>query len=179
MKTETQKLRRDIEQLKSRTTIRGRLNSLLANARSHSIPRGHGVVEIDIDYLMEQWEKQQGICAYTGWPMNTITKSPQLVSIERKDNAVGYTRDNCVLVCWIANNARGTSSFSDFVAMCKAVSKYQKGKTPEPLGNTQEEQTFSPVIETMTRTITGLDPVDWQVFTSFDEEIAQLIKDIA
>lgn len=178
MKTDVERLRNNIDQMRVRSTVRGRLNSLLANARSHSVPRGHGPVEIDIEFLLKLWEQQRGLCAYTGWPMNTITKSPQLVSIERKDNARGYTPDNCVLVCWMANNARGTSSLSDFVALCSAVVKHQKGQVTEPL-NKLEEQTFSPVIEFTARAILNIDPINWQVFASFNEEIDQLIKDIS
>jgi len=114
-------------QIRRRNTLQGRLKSLLANARSHSKPRGHNPPTITIEDLILIWKQQKGICAYTGWTMSTQTGSPLVVSIERVDIALGYDKDNCVLVCWVANNARGTSSREDFLKLCRAVTEHHTG----------------------------------------------------
>jgi len=113
--------KRTEQQRKRRNTLAGRMNSLLANARHHSKPRGHGAPALTLEDLMEMWKEQQGLCAYTGWTMDVMTGSPLVASLERKDSAIGYTVDNTLLVCWVANDAKGTLDHNRFVEMCRAV----------------------------------------------------------
>ena len=53
--------------------------------------------------------------------MDVMTGSPLVASLERKDSAIGYTVDNTLLVCWVANDAKGTLDHNRFVEMCRAV----------------------------------------------------------
>jgi hypothetical protein len=178
MKSETIRLRRTIDQTKLRSTLAGRLKSILSNAKRHSIPRGHGTVDLTFEFLLAMWKKQKGICAYTGWPMNTHTGSPMLVSLERIDNEIGYSANNCALVCWIANNAKGTYSMPDFVAMCNAVAQHNKGESPSLVVDADAEPTHSLAIQSVTRTLLATDSVNWQVYVSYQAEIDALIAEL-
>lgn len=150
MRTPKQKLDRTIAQIKRRNTLEGRLRSILANARSHSKQREHDAPSITLDDLLALWDKQEGRCAYTGWTMDTISHSPYLVSAERVNNRDGYTVDNVVLVCWSANNARGSMTTQDFISLCNAVHDNLLGIQQE---NTTSEPTISPVIAWTSRAL--------------------------
>lgn len=101
-------------------THKGRLKSLLKGAKASARNR-HQEFNITFEDLENLWKAQSGKCLYTGWTMTTKTKDLTLVSIERKDNAIGYTKDNVVLVCWCVNRAKATMSKQDFINMVKAI----------------------------------------------------------
>lgn len=103
-----------------RQTKTGRLAVLAKDAKSSAKKRNQSC-NIDKQTVFALWDKQNGCCAYTGWPMDFATKSPRLVSIERIDNTIGYEPDNVLLVCWCVNRARGGMSQDEFYAMCKAI----------------------------------------------------------
>ena len=112
-------------QKKYSETLKGRLKNLLKGAKASSIKRGQ-VLNLTFEDIHKIWLKQEGKCYYTGWEMNTITGSDLVVSIERVDNTLGYSPDNCILVCWCVNRARNTMNIELFIEMCKAVSKHNK-----------------------------------------------------
>ena len=41
--------------------------------------------------------------------------------LDRVDNSVGYTFDNCVRCCWTCNVMKAQMSASDFIAKCESV----------------------------------------------------------
>jgi hypothetical protein len=43
--------------------------------------------------------------------------------IDRKDNNLGYTEENCVSCCAICNRAKGTLEFKDFIAWISNLTK--------------------------------------------------------
>ena len=106
--------------IKYTNTFNGRLKSLLKGAKASARNRGQEF-SITYDDLLDLWNAQNGKCIYTGWTMTTTTHDLTLVSIERKDNAIGYTKENILLVCWCVNRARATMEKQDFLAMCKAI----------------------------------------------------------
>jgi hypothetical protein len=80
---------------------------------------------LDIEYIKELWEMQNGNCAILGHPLilpsNTITNHNYLASIDRIDNSKGYTKDNIRIVSASINYVR--NKFSDdhlfeFIKMC-------------------------------------------------------------
>ena len=103
-------------------THRGRLMSLLKGAKASSKNRRQEFA-LTFEDLERLWQAQNGKCLYTGWTMTTKTKDLTLVSIERKDNAIGYTAENVVLVCWCVNRAKATMSKQDFLDMVKAIAR--------------------------------------------------------
>ncbi len=97
-----------------------RLKQISRHAKTSAKKRNQqcSITEADVLAL---WDRQNGLCAYTGWEMIFISKTDRLVSIERIDNNIGYTPDNIILVCWCVNRARGGMTQSGFFEMCKAV----------------------------------------------------------
>ena len=79
-------------------------------ARSRSKKRGEKT-DINAEYLKELWEKQNGICPYTGIQMEIsrtsqdedIKKTPTKASLDRIDPSIGYTKGNVEFVCYCIN----------------------------------------------------------------------------
>ena len=69
------------------------------------------------EFLEEMFNKQGGQCAWTGVTMVTEVNGDRLrlLTLDRLDNSRGYTKDNVVLVCKAANQARGNASPEEFV----------------------------------------------------------------
>ena len=67
------------------------------------------------------WEKQHGLCCYTGIEMTTLPSMKNSLSVERVDNSVGYTKNNTVLVCNKINSMKSSMSGEDFFNFCKSV----------------------------------------------------------
>lgn len=78
--------------------------------RSRSKTRGEKS-DIDVKYLKEVWEKQKGICPYTGIKMEIsrtsqdedIKKTPIKASLDRIDPSIGYLKGNVEFVCYCIN----------------------------------------------------------------------------
>ena len=72
---------------------------------------------LDLPYLKELWERQGGICPYTGIKMkvspNTKNRifSPDWASLDRIDSDKGYIKGNVQFVCMFINF--GKNKFSD------------------------------------------------------------------
>ena len=82
-------------------------------------------IDIDLEFLKELWNKQNGKCALTNFDMDCkITskkENPYVLSLDRKDPAKGYTKDNVQLVCYSANVMKSTLSISELKKFCKAI----------------------------------------------------------
>ena len=83
------------------------------------------VFKITKQDLYRKWVSQDGLCAKTGIPMQltsgTIKARNNLrVSIDRKNNRLGYTKSNTRLVVWQYNNAKGTGTDQELDAFCRA-----------------------------------------------------------
>ena len=69
---------------------------------------------IDIPYLKQLWEKQKGICPYTGiqmvfpthWAEMARNHTLEKVSLDRIDSSKGYVRGNVEFVCMAVNYAK-------------------------------------------------------------------------
>ena len=73
---------------------------------------------------MTAWQTQDGICAYTGRQMTTAPDQYNSVSVERIDNAVGYTAENTILVCNIVNRMKSDIAGEVFFDVCRDVVKH-------------------------------------------------------
>lgn len=89
------------------------------------------VTLVDLKLL---WEKQKGICPYTGWdlvllPCTTDYESIALTinraSVDRIDSAKGYTVENIQFVAVIANFAKMAFTEEDLINFCQDVDKYR------------------------------------------------------
>ena len=65
----------------------------------------NSAVQFDLEFndLTYMLQRQQYKCYYSGIPMNCQENTDWKMSLERLDNREGYTRQNCVLICWEFN----------------------------------------------------------------------------
>jgi hypothetical protein len=78
--------------------------------------------DIDEHDIIELYEKQEGCCALTGWPIGWPDKGlTSTVSIDRIDSTEGYIKDNIQLLHKDVNMAKQQYSQSYFIEMCEAI----------------------------------------------------------
>jgi hypothetical protein len=64
------------------------------------------VTQLNLDFLVELWDKQKGICPYTGIKMELSGREkhgPCSASLDRIDSSKGYEKDNVEFVCLFIN----------------------------------------------------------------------------
>ena len=101
---------------------------MFKNYRSWAFDRGVNF-EISIEDMKERYEEQEHKCAITGLPL--YFRPVKVASLDRINNADGYTLDNIQWVHRDINKMRNSYSMDYFVKMCKAVVEYQEGKKDE------------------------------------------------
>lgn len=83
--------------------------------------------DLEYEFIIDLYNKQNGKCALTGIPMTTY-KGKGLyfsnVSIDRIDPSKGYFQNNVQLVCFWANQSKGTLSMDEFKKMILTTYKY-------------------------------------------------------
>lgn len=84
--------------------------------------------DITLEDMRDIAARQDHRCAISGLAFDvgkslTGRRRPYAPSIDRIDNAEGYTMENVRLVASIVNLARGDFSDSEFFAMCRAVAR--------------------------------------------------------
>lgn len=79
------------------------------------IAQRNQVTDLSLQDLKEQWDKQNGICPYTGWQMkimqtlcDKIDRTPNRASLDRIDSTKGYTHGNIQYVSLIAQYAKNS-----------------------------------------------------------------------
>ena len=84
--------------------------------------------------LKELWEKQKGICPYTGWNLLLLPSTTDYInakltidraSVDRIDSSIGYIRGNIEFVAVIANFAKNVFSQQDVIKFCRDVYRYR------------------------------------------------------
>ncbi len=92
------------------------------------------VVEITLQDLKIQWEKQGGVCPYTGWLLITkvhpgrgqsTQKVANIASVDRIDSSKGYIVGNIQFVAFIANVAKHDFHEDELIKFCKAVAAHK------------------------------------------------------
>lgn len=81
---------------------------------------------IDVAHVKALFEKQRGLCYWTGVPMvpSVEKRDPQRPSLDRLDNAIGYVPGNVVLATQFANIGRQTATaerFAEFLETLRAA----------------------------------------------------------
>ncbi len=105
---------------KRNSTIAGRATIFIQNAAKSSRVRGHEMKLKVID-IMNMWTNQNHLCAYTGKTMTLGLLRSNSVSLERINSKIGYTRKNCLLVCWAMNRMKTDFGLKDFYGFCLEV----------------------------------------------------------
>lgn len=84
---------------------------------------------VNIEDLQKQWERQEGICPYTGRVMifnNKTFKSQKqkiynFASLDRIDSTKGYTPENIQWVCICVNIMKNAYGHDDFINLIKEI----------------------------------------------------------
>ena len=92
-----------------------RVKALETNARYRGLP-----FDLTVEDLKNCYEKQGGLCYYTGKPM-------LVSSIDRIDHEKGYSKDNIVICEYSINNVRKLRSQPKFIEMCVQVAMEHGG----------------------------------------------------
>lgn len=89
--------------------------------------------DLTLDDLLEQWNKQEGLCAYTGVKLvHPIRKTDEslvyLASLDRIDSSIGYVVGNIQFISAAANMAKNKMSHEQMIEFCKVISENWKNK---------------------------------------------------
>jgi len=83
--------------------------------------------DITRDDLYKIYDKQNGLCAYTGMPLTFIKDGTgnhhTNISIDRFDNDLGYVKENIRLVCHVINMMKYTLSLEEVLYWCKIMAE--------------------------------------------------------
>jgi hypothetical protein len=109
--------------LKINSTIEGRAKVFLRNANNSAIKRQQ-IFDLTIQDIVDCWNKQDQICAYSGRLMTLEAGKLNTVSIERIDSKIGYTVENTILVCQAINRMKSNFEFDEFYELCKDVAMF-------------------------------------------------------
>lgn len=108
---------------KLNSTIQGRATVFLRNARNSAKKRNQEF-SLKISDIVDFWNEQAGICAYSGREMTLTAGQLNTVSIERIDSTIGYTKGNTILVCQAVNRMKSDFTFEDFYELCRDVANF-------------------------------------------------------
>tara|TARA_R110000868_G_scaffold280829_1_gene541187 strand:+ start:60 stop:557 length:498 start_codon:yes stop_codon:yes gene_type:complete len=108
---------------KVNSTIEGRAKVFLQNAKKSAIKRKQEF-NLKVSDVVNCWDKQSGICPYSGIKMTLEAGKLNTVSIERIDSNIGYTETNTILICRAINTMKSNFMFEDFYMLCKSVTQF-------------------------------------------------------
>ena len=101
------------------------LVDIIRNAKSSGIKRGISEFSIDVEYLVELYEKQKGLCSISGIKMTHISgmgKVATNISVDKIDNSKGYVKGNIQLLCLASNMLKLNMSAKELDAFLYALS---------------------------------------------------------
>lgn len=100
-------------------SLEGRLRAIFNNTKE----RKHKGLDISFQDLVDLWEKQKGLCAYSGVPMTWDDSNRYTtVSIDRIDSSKGYVRGNIAFCCFTVNIMKSNMPVEHFLWWCRNVS---------------------------------------------------------
>lgn len=101
----------------------GLAHSAVQRGRKKKVPIGFTKPKLR-EYLIRLWEKQKGICFWSGQPMNCILYGGHLdwnATVDRIDPKLGYVPGNLVLAASIINRMKQNFTPKGFVEACRWV----------------------------------------------------------
>lgn len=99
------------------------------SAVKHRTTKKNNSIDIDFDYCVDLYNKQNGKCFYTGIDMtfqrkeSNVTVNFTNISIDRLDSSKSYTKDNVVLCCAIVNIMKNQLRIEEFKNWIKLIDK--------------------------------------------------------
>lgn len=78
------------------------------------------VFDLDPLWVVMQWYKQGGRCAYSGHPM-TLLPGDFVLSFDRVNSSHGYTKRNTVLCCFRVNIMKSSMTVAEFRDWCRDI----------------------------------------------------------
>ena len=108
---------------KLNSTIEGRATVFLRNAKNAAEKRQQDFL-LTIQDIVDCWNSQSSICAYSGRIMTLEAGNLHTVSIERIDSNKGYVLENTILVCQAINRMKSNFEFNDFYELCRDVAVF-------------------------------------------------------
>jgi hypothetical protein len=99
------------------------ISSILNHASQR---KQHLAFNIDLAYLLELYNKQDGLCALSGVNMTYTAGNGRTntnISIDRIDSAVGYSRGNVQFVCDLVNRMKQDLPEEDLFMWCRRILK--------------------------------------------------------
>jgi hypothetical protein len=105
------------------STIAGRATVFLRNAKKSAQKRGQEF-NLTVKDIVDCWQNQKQICAYSGRKMTLESGKINTVSIERIDSKVGYTSQNTILVCQAINRMKSDFKYEQFYYLCRDVALF-------------------------------------------------------
>ena len=121
----------DASRYKLMSDIRHLMTQRVKGARKRAKTKGFAC-EVDTQYLVDLYDKQEGLCAITGMKMSVqaITSSvgmcSDVVSLDRIDSSIGYLKGNVQLVCSDINIMKGTKNMDELIKSCISILKNNK-----------------------------------------------------
>ena len=112
---------------KKYSTFEGRITTFLRTCKDSAKKRNQEF-SLTRQNFLDMWEQQEGLCVYTGLPMELAPATLFSVSVERVDNSVGYTAENTVLVTNAVNRMKSNMEGEDFFHFCKCVTLWLSNK---------------------------------------------------
>lgn len=112
-----------ISRAKVNANIESRAKIFLRNAKNSANKRKQEF-SLEINDIVDFWNKQNKICAYSGLEMTLEAGKLNTVSIERIDSNIGYTKENTILVCQAINRMKSNFTYEDFYMLCQSVAKF-------------------------------------------------------
>ena len=105
------------------------LRDQLTHIKSHSLrPRKQDTKDpikreynLDIDYVMQLWTAQNGICALTHIKMTHEFNNMRSVSIDRIDSSKGHIRGNIQLICMSINRMKNNHTQAETMQFVREI----------------------------------------------------------
>lgn len=112
-------------------TLSGNQRDKYTGLREHfrRVKKRHHKYDITIDDILEQWEKQNGICVYSGVKLNHPSEGGSNInkaSLDRIDSSKGYIKGNIQFISITCNQAKNNMSHEEMLTFCNIISKFNK-----------------------------------------------------
>jgi hypothetical protein len=90
-----------------RTSVFGLISDAIKSTRKIQKSQWSTVSDFDSTDAINLYQAQNGLCYWTNTPLSVKRHDPTILTFERLDRSIGYTKGNLVLSCSFASFGRG------------------------------------------------------------------------